>query len=51
MPINEAGRLRADSYDADRLSVVMEYQCQPHSSDHSMRLSLQLALPEGHRFR
>ena len=25
MPLNEAGRLRADSYDADRISVVTEY--------------------------
>ncbi len=36
MPINEAARLRADSYDADRISVVTEYQCRPHSSDYSM---------------
>jgi hypothetical protein len=36
MPLNEAGRLRADSYDADRISVVTEYQCRPHSGDYSM---------------
>jgi hypothetical protein len=37
LPISEAGRLAADSYDADRISVVTEYQCRPHSSDYGMR--------------
>jgi hypothetical protein len=37
LPINDAARLRADSYDADRISVVPEYECRPHSSDYSMR--------------
>ena len=37
IPLNEAGRLRADSYDADRLSVVQEYQCRPHAGDYMMR--------------
>src|SRR5437016_8472471 len=37
IPINEAARLRADSYDADRISVVTEYQCRPHGADYSMR--------------
>jgi hypothetical protein len=37
IPINEAARLRGDSYDADRISVVGEYQCRPHGSDYSMR--------------
>ncbi len=37
MPLNDAARLRADSYDADRISVVQEYQCRPHSSDYGMR--------------
>lgn len=37
IPLNDAGRLRADSYDADRISVVTEYQCRPHSSDYGMR--------------
>lgn len=37
MPINDAARLRADSYDADRISVVSEYQCRPHGADYSMR--------------
>jgi hypothetical protein len=37
LPLNEAGRLRADSWDADRISVVQEYQCRPHSSDYSLR--------------
>ena len=37
IPINDAARLRGDSYDADRISVVQEYQCRPHGSDYSMR--------------
>ena len=37
IPLSDAGRLRADSYDADRMSVVTEYQCRPHSSDYGMR--------------
>jgi hypothetical protein len=37
LPLNEAGRLQADSWDADRISVVSEYQCRPHSSDYGMR--------------
>src|SRR5712691_601883 len=37
IPLNDAGRLRADSYDADRISVVTEYQCRPHSADYGMR--------------
>jgi hypothetical protein len=37
IPLNDAARLRADAYDADRISVVTEYQCRPHSSDYGMR--------------
>jgi hypothetical protein len=37
IPVNEAARLRADAYDADRISVVTEYQCRPHGGDYSMR--------------
>jgi hypothetical protein len=37
IPLNDAGRLRGDSYDADRISVVTEYQCRPHGGDYSMR--------------
>ena len=37
IPINDAARLRGDSYDADRISVVMEYQCRPHGGDYAMR--------------
>jgi hypothetical protein len=37
LPLNDAARLRADTYDADRLSVVPEYEFRPHSSDYSMR--------------
>jgi len=37
IPLSDAGRLRADSYDADRISVVQEYQCRPHAGDYMMR--------------
>jgi hypothetical protein len=37
IPINDAARLRGDSYDADRISVVSEYECRPHGADYSMR--------------
>src|ERR1700741_1340185 len=37
LPINDAARMRADSYDADRISVVQEYQCRPHGADYAMR--------------
>ena len=37
LPINDAARLQADSWDADRISVVQEYQCRPHGSDYSLR--------------
>lgn len=37
LPLNDAGRLRADSWDADRISMLMQYQCRPHSSDYGMR--------------
>ena len=37
IPINEAARLRADSWDADRISVVTEYQCRPHGADYALR--------------
>src|SRR6516165_7112183 len=37
LPINAAARMRADSWDADRISVVEQYQCRPHGSDYSMR--------------
>lgn len=37
LPINEAARLQADSYDPDRYSVVQEFQCRPHSMDYSLR--------------
>ena len=36
-PLNAAARLRGDSYDPDRISVVPEYQCRPHGGDYSMR--------------
>ena len=37
IPVTDAARLRADSYDADRISVVPEYQCRQHGADYSMR--------------
>ena len=37
LPINDAARLRGDSYDGDRISAVMEYQCRQHASDYGMR--------------
>jgi hypothetical protein len=37
IPINEAARLRGDSYDSNRISVVTEYQCRQHGGDYSMR--------------
>jgi len=37
LPINEAARLRADSYDGDRISAVSEYQCRQHAGDYGMR--------------
>jgi hypothetical protein len=37
IPINDAARLRADSYDANRISVVTEYQCRQHAADYGMR--------------
>jgi hypothetical protein len=37
IPINDAARMRADSWDADRISVVTEYQCRPHGADYALR--------------
>jgi hypothetical protein len=37
LPLNEAGRVRAETWDADRISVVQEYQCRPHSADYALR--------------
>src|SRR5262249_2275000 len=37
MPISDAARLREDSWDADRISVVQEYQCRPHVADYALR--------------
>jgi len=36
MPINDEARLRADTWDADLISVV-EHQCIPHSAIYAMR--------------
>jgi len=37
LPVNDVARLRADSWDADRISMLMQYQCRPHSADYGMR--------------
>ena len=37
LPINDAARMRADTYDADRISAVPEYQCRQHAADYGMR--------------
>jgi hypothetical protein len=37
LPLNDAARMRGDTFDADRLSMVMQFQCRPHSSDYGMR--------------
>lgn len=37
IPVNDAARLRADSYHPDRISAVTQYQCRPHGGDYSMR--------------
>jgi hypothetical protein len=36
-PINDAARLRADSYNPERIVVVTENGCRQHSADYSMR--------------
>ena len=37
IPVNEAARLRGDTYDYDRISAVTQYQCRPHGGDFAMR--------------
>ena len=37
MPVNDIARMRGDTYDPDRISVVTEYQCRQHGGDYSMR--------------
>jgi hypothetical protein len=37
LPLSDAGRLAAESWDANRISVVTQYQCRPHSSDYGLR--------------
>ena len=37
LPLNDAARMRADTFQADRLSMVMQYQCRPHSADYGLR--------------
>ncbi len=37
IPVNDAARLRGDSYDPTRISSVTQYQCRPHGADYSMR--------------
>jgi hypothetical protein len=44
LPINDAARMRADTYDPDRISVVTEYQCRQHGGDYQMRGLANLAI-------
>jgi hypothetical protein len=44
LPINDAARLRGDSYDADRISAVTEYQCRQHAADYGMRGSANIRI-------
>ncbi len=44
IPINDAARLRSDSYDADRISMVTEFQCRPEGADYSMRGSADMLI-------
>jgi len=37
LPLNDAARARGDTFQADRLSMVMQYQCRPHSADYALR--------------
>src|ERR1700740_1163619 len=37
LPINDAARLAAHSWDPARISVVEQYQCRPHGSDYALR--------------
>src|ERR1700681_2248247 len=37
LPINDAARRRADSWHADRSSVVEKCQCRPHGSNYALR--------------
>jgi hypothetical protein len=37
LPLNDAARMRGDTFQADRISMVMQYQCRPHSADYGLR--------------
>jgi len=37
LPLNDAARMRADTWDADQISMIMQNQCRPHSADYGMR--------------
>ncbi len=37
LPLNDEARMRGESYQPDRISVVTEYICRPHGADYSMR--------------
>ena len=37
LPLNDEARMRGESYQPDRISVVTEYICRPHGSDYAMR--------------
>ncbi|MBN4075805.1 hypothetical protein JYU22_04425 [Gammaproteobacteria bacterium AH-315-E17] len=37
IPINDAARMRGESYDTNRISIVTEYICRQHGGDYAMR--------------
>jgi hypothetical protein len=47
MPLSDEGRMRGDSYDPNRISVVTELQCRPHGADYSMRGLANLRITRG----
>ena len=50
LPINDAARLRADTWDASLLTLP-EHQCKPHPSDYAWRGPANLRVLEGSRSR
>ena len=48
LPINDAGRLKADSWDASILSL-REHQAKPHPSTYSLRGPANIRIHEGSR--
>ena len=46
IPINDAARLQADSFDPARTSAVTQYQCRPHGGDFRMRALANMRVDE-----